>query len=318
MTERLPNTDETNWADILGANDGTGGFLRVAHNDDGTEKYGSRGIYGDGSDGDYTTSDGEVGPVEISDGFLSLMRDVYFDTFTVESGDSFKNKGYRLFARTSITIAGELLASVALSTNTLGGGALHGSGGDPGGDPNGEGGSDEDPSLGGDGGNGGDSGANVGGNGGDAERPGNVAGSLRWVPASLLGHVYGPSPVDPDIGYVILVVNGGAGGGGGASDGVNAGADGGDGAGVIMLAAPEIIVEATGAIRANGKDGDDAIAGDTGGGGGGGGGLILLTYNTLTNSGTIEAAGGAGGDGIGTGTAGTAGAAGTVITVANN
>lgn len=40
MTERLPNTDEDNWADILGANDGTGGFLRVSHNDDGTFRWG--------------------------------------------------------------------------------------------------------------------------------------------------------------------------------------------------------------------------------------------------------------------------------------
>ncbi len=37
MTERLPNNGETAWGDILGANDGTGGFLRVAHNDDGTQ-----------------------------------------------------------------------------------------------------------------------------------------------------------------------------------------------------------------------------------------------------------------------------------------
>lgn len=36
MTERLPNIGETSWHNVLGANDGTGGFLRVAHNDDGT------------------------------------------------------------------------------------------------------------------------------------------------------------------------------------------------------------------------------------------------------------------------------------------
>ncbi len=39
VTERLPNNDETGWGDVLGAGDGSGGFLRVAHNDDGTPLY---------------------------------------------------------------------------------------------------------------------------------------------------------------------------------------------------------------------------------------------------------------------------------------
>lgn len=36
MTERLPNAGESTWQNILGANDGSGGFLRVTLNDDGT------------------------------------------------------------------------------------------------------------------------------------------------------------------------------------------------------------------------------------------------------------------------------------------
>lgn len=39
MTERLPNLGETSWGNILGANDGSDGFLRVSHNDDGTQLY---------------------------------------------------------------------------------------------------------------------------------------------------------------------------------------------------------------------------------------------------------------------------------------
>lgn len=36
MAERMPNIGESAWHNILGANDGSGGFLRVTHNDDGT------------------------------------------------------------------------------------------------------------------------------------------------------------------------------------------------------------------------------------------------------------------------------------------
>lgn len=130
--------------------------------------------------------------------------------------------------------------------------------------------------------------------------------------------------------------NGGNGGGGGGAGGV-----GGAGGGTLFVLAKEILVNAAGRISSNGLVGaagasnpgtslngaggePNPFGAGTGGGGGGSnadgaaggtggnGGLLLYVYNTLTNSGTIEAVGGAGGaggssPGAGGGTGGTGG-----------
>ena len=116
-----------------------------------------------------------------------------------------------------------------------------------------------------------------------------------------------------------VIANGGSGfvrsGGGGGGGGT------GTPGGVVSLYGKNIVVGATGVISANGgaggaggAGGSAQIAGFTtraaggasggGGGGGGGGGIVTLVYSSLTNSGSITAAGGSGGVG-GTANAGT-------------
>ncbi len=132
----------------------------------------------------------------------------------------------------------------------------------------------------------------------------------------------------------------GSGGGGGghygsvsgfAGNGGGGGGSGGSG-GLMVLFARIIINSATGVISVKGGAGGDggngsaATGTDNGGGGGGGGGtggsggIMMLVYNSLTDSGSITVAGGDGGAvgalGVGTGggvngVAGTVGSAGT-------
>lgn len=140
--------------------------------------------------------------------------------------------------------------------------------------------------------------------------------------------------------------NGGSGGGSGASgsNDTNGGGGGGAGsggqAGQVFIAAKLLTIGAAGVIQANGGaggaggNGGPAISGMLANGGsagaggdGGNGGLVFTIYSSISNSGTIQAAGGAGGA-AGTGgtgvnggftgnssSAGTAGLAGTVITI---
>jgi len=133
--------------------------------------------------------------------------------------------------------------------------------------------------------------------------------------------------------------SGGGGGGGGAVSGLGKGGGGGGGGGaggtggvggIVMVAAKDIVIGAAGTMNANGGDGGDGGDGGgggngdpvftpCGGGGGGGGGaggsggvggVLVYIYQTLSNSGTIEAASNGGAAGAkGTGGAGTGGAA---------
>lgn len=144
--------------------------------------------------------------------------------------------------------------------------------------------------------------------------------------------------------------SGGGGGGGGGTQqvafdrGFGGGGGGGGGSGssggIVAIYAKTIIISATGVLRANGGAGGNGGNGGVGsaegtgnggggagggGGGGGNGGQIIIVYNSLTNSGTIEAAGGTGGTGGtggasggspatsgGNGSSGTTGGAGTI------
>ena len=97
----------------------------------------------------------------------------------------------------------------------------------------------------------------------------------------------------------------GSGGGGGSPDTegdgdnpANYSGDGGNGGGLIAIYAGGTLT-VTGAIDADGEDGDDAFTqgywGENGGGGAGSGGQILLAAPMLDISGTISAFGGEGG-----------------------
>lgn len=108
---------------------------------------------------------------------------------------------------------------------------------------------------------------------------------------------------------------GACGGGGGAGNppgaaGAGFGGVGGVGTGgkLTIISRGAVTVQSGGKIEANGIKG-----GDYGGGGSGGGHISLISASAVSNSGTIQAAGGAGGDAIGI-CAGGAGGAGSVVT----
>lgn len=180
--------------------------------------------------------------------------------------------------------------------------------------------------AGGSGGNGG--GGNAGGTSGAGTITApNVPLTINWNLGQLL-----------DVGSTGATVkyngSGGAGGGGGGGGGTaGAGSAGGGGGGggsgsggtIIPISFRSIIVGASASITANGGnggkggDGHNAVNVNTGGGGGGGGGsggtggVIILAYNSLSNSGSIVATGGTKGTkgtfglGNGTGVNGSAG-----------
>lgn len=121
--------------------------------------------------------------------------------------------------------------------------------------------------------------------------------------------------------FVQNAVGGGTGGGGGGGGAVDGGGGGGGGAAgaSAYISARTIVVNGSGAIRADGGDGGDGAAGtaspgDGGGGGaGGGGGLVYLVTQSLINNGLIQARAGnpgtpgaANGAGVAGGAAGSA------------
>jgi hypothetical protein len=128
-------------------------------------------------------------------------------------------------------------------------------------------------------GNGGSTTYKDGGLGGTA--PGNGEGFLY---AAGIWHL-------PD-----YIFNASGGGGGGGTAGSGDGGRGGAGGGAIVIVAKNILINSTGAIRAEGLDGG---AGNNGspGGGGGGGGLIYLLSTTLEQNGAISVSGGVGAPG---------------------
>lgn len=99
------------------------------------------------------------------------------------------------------------------------------------------------------------------------------------------------------------------GNGGGGASGDNK--FGGSGGGSILIIAKEIIC--SGAILANGINGDSSTGSLGYGGGGGGGGQILILHKTKTITGTVSALGGAGGAGGSGGASGSAGGNGSVF-----
>jgi len=192
----------------------------------------------------------------------------------------------------------------------------------------------------------------AGGAGGAGAVAGGAGGTVGTAGTAT---AYNVAPIDPWSVHWVLDVSstgstvkydnsaastGGTGGGGGAYGGGNGGGGGGGGGagspgGIVAIYFRSIVIGASASITANGgaggnganggnANGDGSGGGGGGGGAGGNGGQIILVYNTLTNSGTLTASGGAagtagtGGSSTGagntgvTGTAGTAGVAGNI------
>jgi len=282
-------------------------------------------LFGDGSDGDATIT-----------GNISLERDMYYNSLTINSGFTLTTDCYRIYVKGKLDNNGTIkndganggnattgTGSTANSTNPLGqtipGGAGSGAGGDGGITTAGVQGFISATTS---------DGIYAQGTGGSGAAGGNGAttngGAGKTSPNPVANF---PLPRDFrcswDFGATFTPVAGksGAGGGGGGGDGTNQGGGGGSGgraAGAIEIWCREL-ENTGGTIRANGGAGGNGAAGqggNTGGGGGGGGGTggaICIFAKTITDLGTIQAlagSGGTGGAGAGTGTAGGNGTAG--------
>ncbi len=274
------------------------------------------GIFGDGSDGTFTTA-----------GSIVLARATYYANLTVSSGDVVTTNGFPLFVKDQLTLVDGtsiIEHNGAPGTNANGGPGIGGAGAVDGSlfggvigrngvtNANGLNGTSLADSIGADGGAGGDTTSNTGGATGAAAAPLATDGGFRHLPAAL-GHIFGIA------GGVAAVngIKGGAGGGSGASEvaGSHSGGAGGGG-GVVVVAAQKITN--AGIIRANGGNaGTAAGAGEAGGSGGGGGGGVIVISREIAGAGTIVAAGGTASSGINGAANGVAGTAGTVLQLEN-
>ena len=251
--------------------------------------------YGDGSDGDVTISSNQT-----------LTRDMYYRNLTINSGAILITGGYRIFCSISLTMSGASNINYngnAASGTTPGSSLAAGyftataAGGNIG-NPGTAGGSVSN-ALGGSGGGGGGGGgtsspshAGTGAGAGGTASPARVKLIANWHLATLL-----------DVsatGATALFTSGGGGGGGGIGWGSGTAGAGGSAAGIVAIYAKTITIGSGCSITANGGNGADANLGvgqGGGGGGGGSGGLIVLNYNTLSNSGSLTANGGTQGNG---------------------
>lgn len=257
--------------------------------------------FGDGSDGDVTiTTD------------TTLVRDMYYNNLTINSGVNLFPAGFRIFVFNTLTITGFISrsgndASGASAGVGLGAGSLGASsaGGNGGGAGAGSAGTAATTTLGGTAGAGGTGSAGAGGAAGSVTLPTAAQGGaevLKSVRMAQTAQVLGATPT--------LITGGPGGGGGGGNASANTGGGGGGGAGVIVIAART--ATGTGTIRANGGAGANAVGANAGGGGGGGGGVIAtITQNDITTTSIVfQVNGGTGGGGSGTGTSGSNGSSG--------
>lgn len=243
---------------------------------------------------------------------FTILRDMYYDNLTIDSGATLYTNGFRIFANSVVnngTIdrsgnnATGTAATAALVAGTLGAAGAGGAGGAAAGSAGGA----SAISLGGAAGAGG---LGSGGAGG-------AAGAKTDNTAANGGLEIFNNQHDARSGRNLAagLITGGAGGGGGGGDGVAGGAGGG-GAGTIVLISKS--VTGTGLIKAVGGAGFSAITGgNKGGGGGGGGGVVaIISENDVTaTSLTISVAGGIGASGTGTGASGANGSNGRIYLV---
>lgn len=242
----------------------------------------------------------------------TLLRDMYYDTLTINPGATLFTNGFRVFARTEIINNGKIdrsganasgtAATAGLTAGTLAAGAAGGAGGAAAGAVGGA----SATSLGG---SGGSAGLGSGGAGGGA--------GLNTLNTAVNGGVETFQQLDrarEGRNLIGTLVTGGSGAGGGGGDGTAGGA-GGAGGGVMMLMSPSIT--GIGEIFAKGGNGASPAGGNRGGGGGGGGGVLaLISENDITmTSLVVSVAGGAGASGAGSGATGNNGSVGRIYYV---
>lgn len=272
-------------------------------------------LWGDGSDGAGTIS-----------GNTTLTKDMFYTTLTVNSSKTLTTAGYRIYATTSVTVAGTIDCSGGNGANgkadagaSSAGGTAGGAGSFGGGTAGGDG---QEVAGGGGTKNGNNStaiSAAIGGKGGDGGAAGGSAGTAGAATASTASmRSHSVAEVGIQAGSTNYQMAGGSGGGSGGVTGAggNAGSGGGGGGGgVVWISSPTVTVNAGGAIKANGGNAGTAAAtgGAAGGSGGGGGGYVYIRTGTYTNSGTVTASAGTKSNGTGGGANGTDGAAGTVL-----
>lgn len=260
------------------------------------------GWFGSGVDGIQTiTSD------------LTLVRDMYYDTLTVNSGVNLFTGGFRIHVLNTCTVNGKIdrSGSPGISASAVPGlvaGSLgaSGAGGAGGGAAAGSAGTATAASVGTGGGAGGSGSGGAGGAAGGTTVPTPALGGVEQLnavrQASVCRDLLG------------TVLNGGSGGGGGGGSGVAAsGGAGGAGGGVLVLSARTLT--GTGIIAANGGAGATGLLVNGGGGGGGGGGVIVtISENDVTmTSLSLQVNGGTAGGGLGAGNVGTSGTVGRIF-----
>lgn len=274
--------------------------------------FGNEPVYGDGSDGAVTIS-----------GDTTLTRDMFYTTLTVNSGFTLNTGGFRVFAKTSVTVNGTIARNGNAGNN-----GTNGTGGGAGGAAGVKGTTATDLAAGSlygaptavASGNGG-----AGAGGGGASNPG-VAGTTGTdVTSAISGNgVAGGQGGNGGLGAGA----GSVGAGGGAGSAGTATASGtlprSASTAILMIDTGTTVQQLRGRAGTGGSGGGGSGSGGTGvgagiGGGGGGGGshgtnggIIVIVSPTITVSGTgaITVNGAAGGNGGNGGTGGNGSGAG--------
>lgn len=254
---------------------------------------GNNGTTATNANGTSTTSTPGTGGAGLSDGYL-------------KGAPAGGNGGQGGGGSAGNGVAGTGASGDTNTSNSIGSnGALGGGGGGSGGGGLGTGG--------------GSLGAGGGGGGGGTATTANVKLIANWHLATLLDITSSGSTIKYDNS-----ASSGGGGGGGSGGGTNvgtfansgnsgSGGGAGSGGGIVAIYARNIVINANGAIHANGGNGGNGgnagnangtgfTAGGSGGGGGGAGGnggQVIMTYNQLSGAGiaNITANGGTGGTG---------------------
>jgi len=245
----------------------------------------------------------------------TLIRDMYYDTLTINPGINLFTGGFRIFVFNTLTIGtGGVIDRSGISSVAQAGGAalvagtlgLSGAGGAGGNAAVGVAGTSTTNSASGSGGAGGAGSAGAGGAAGTATVPTAITGGIEQLNSARSASV-----VQTLSG---ITMTGGAGGGGGGG-GTTTGGGGGSGGGVISISARTLT--GTGSVKAVGGNGFSALGVNGGGGAGGGGGTICtVTENdTLATSLVFTVSGGVGASGNGTGIGGANGSVGRIFHV---
>lgn len=263
-------------------------------------------LFGNGSDGDVVIS---------SVSTVTLSRDMYYRTLTIQAGGVLYPNGYKVFCQYALINDGSITAN-----------------GSPGADYTGGYGSNAGTLGAGQGGYGGYMGEAIappslppymaGGAGGLGGSPNTVGGASYVIPTAALGGLEQLHSVFGILWFSVLhsgsVFGGGSGGTGGGGDSLYIVTGAGGGAGVVFLAADSIT--GAGLVQAKGGAGQDATHDFAGAGGGGGGAAVLISSNDTTETDLmVDVSGGAGGASYypspsgGTNPAGGAGAPGNIF-----